>query len=189
MDDDSITPTVSDGPNRRDLLKGAAGIAAAATVGGLLIGPPFASAATAAPGLWCSIPNLVAGPNTPFEVLSMTWSGTSAAGTGSGGGGVVAKAALSAVTLTKYADANSTALVRAMLTGAPIASATLTYANNSSVVQQVFELTGVRVSSFGTQNGGGEPFYEEFELEYAKISIAMPGSTTVTYDRTNNTVS
>jgi type VI protein secretion system component Hcp len=183
----------SAGTNRRDLFRGAAGIAAVASVGGMMMGPQFASAATPqqvapppgapalpgapANGLYCEIQRVANSSVDGFKVYSAVWSGqTTAAFSGStGGSGSIGKATLGSLILTKDSDVNSNALVAAMIQGTVLEEATLFYLKDSVVVQ-AFILTKVAVVSLGMSNGGDSPFFEELALAYNEIQFENAGA-------------
>ena len=170
------SPEASEGPSRRDVLKGAAGVAAAVTAGGLVVGPNFVSAATTA-GLHCSIPTI-----GEFGLFSAVWSASRQISTTTAGpSSSSSRPALEPLNLTKRSDVHTNALIRAMLTGQRLASATITFVDQSLVVQQTIALTGVTVTSLGMFSGG-EPFEEEFQLWYDQIEFLRPGAASFKWD-------
>jgi type VI protein secretion system component Hcp len=116
--------------NRRDVLKTATGLAAAAVVAGAIIEPHSASAAPkGTPGTGGRITLRIEDGN-PIEVYSFSWGVSNPVTIGSGSGGAGAgKASLTNLQITKGIDAASIQLQRSVFNGQHWQAATLTVAD------------------------------------------------------------
>ena len=153
--------------NRRDILRGATGLAAAAVAGSTLLDRNRVAVA--------------AGPNgritgrigdLQFEVLAFSW-GLSNSGTWHVGGGAGAgKASLQDLALTKSIDAATPQLMVASASGTHYPTAMLTYADSTGKPILRLNLGEVLVSSLALGgSGGGDALTENVTLNFAKIQV------------------
>jgi type VI protein secretion system component Hcp len=178
------------GTNRRDLIKGAAGVAAAATVGGMLMSPQLASAAprsaAVAPqqvvlpdrGLYGQI-QLSTG-QIGFKVFSAVWSGSNSTTIVAGTTGPrIGASSLAPLIITRNSDANSNALIRAMIEGTSLVEAKISLRNNGQTVQS-WTLNQLFISSMGMSTAE-EPVFEELELVYTEIRFTWGDNPPATF--------
>lgn len=159
------------GTPRRDLLKGAAGLAVgAATVGAL--GGNSVSAASQT-----SI-TLVLDDLAPIELLAYSWGGSSNVNIGSiGSGGGAGKVSLQELSITKYVDHTSTTLLQRMVDGSHFDRATLTVTPKSGPVSQL-ELQLVLVTSVsGGGVSGDSRQTENVSLAFGALRYTVDGQT------------
>jgi type VI protein secretion system component Hcp len=153
------------GARRRDVLLGATGLAAAVAITGAL-SDGTVHAATAGP-MSGFIETL-----GQFEVLAFSW-GASNSATASGSGGGAGKANIQDVSFTKYVDAISPLLFRAVATGQHLPSASITFASKGAPTVTL-QLTTVLVTSFSTGGSSGEGrLTENVTLNAANITFTV----------------
>jgi type VI secretion system secreted protein Hcp len=171
--------------NRRDILRGATGLAAVALVGTALADHNRVAVA--------------AGPNTaitgvigdlgPFTVLAFSW-GLSNSGTVSHGGGEGAgKANIQDVSLTRPTDALTPGLFVATASGQHFPTASLTVSDNKGNPVLRLELEDVLVTSLSLGGsgggGGGSALTENLSLNFGKVKLTV-GSESGVWDVAGN---
>ncbi len=109
-----------------------------------------------------------------IDVLSWNW-GLSQSGTfATGGGGGAGKVNVQDISLTKYVDSSSTALMLAACKGTHIKQATLTVRKAGDTPLEYIKITmeSVLVSSLTTGGSGGEDrLTENVSLNFAKFKV------------------
>ena len=109
-----------------------------------------------------------------IDILAWSW-GLSQSGTFSqGGGGGAGKVSVQDISLTKYVDASSTALMLAACKGTHIKQATLTVRKAGDKPLEYIKITldSVLVSSLSTGGSGGEDrLTENVSLNFAKFKV------------------
>jgi type VI secretion system secreted protein Hcp len=109
-----------------------------------------------------------------IDVLAWSW-GLSNSGTSHGGGGSGAgKANFQDISVTKYVDASSHALIQASALGTHIAKGTLTVrkAGGTPMEYIIIEMEQILVTSVSTGGSGGEDrLTENISLNFAKIAF------------------
>jgi len=109
-----------------------------------------------------------------IDILAWSW-GLSQSGTFSqGGGGGAGKVSVQDISLTKYVDSASTALMVAACKGTHIKQATLTVRKAGDKPLEYIKITldGVLVSSVSTGGSGGEDrLTENVSLNFAKFKV------------------
>ena len=159
------------GTPRRELLKGAAGIAAGAAAATMLGGSQIAVAADKA-----AMSMTIDGVGT-FEVLAFSWGASQSGSFHTGGGGGAGKASFQDLSITKYVDTTSPVLIRHVATGAHAAGAMLTVAPKSGPVV-TYRLEQVLVTSLSTGGSGGEDqLTENLSLNFAGFEYSVGGAT------------
>lgn len=158
------------GTPRRELLKGAAGIAAGAAAATMLSGGHIASALEKG-----AMSMTINGVGT-FEVLAFSW-GASQSGTLHTGGGATGKANFQDLSLTKYLDATSPELVRRVAIGSHADEATLTVTTKSGPTV-TYRLRPVLVTSVSTGGSNSEDqLTENLSLNFAEFEYSVGGAT------------
>ena len=109
-----------------------------------------------------------------IDILAWSW-GLSQSGTFSqGGGGGAGKVSVQDISLTKYVDSSSTALMLAACKGTHIKQATLTVRKAGDKPLEYIKITldSVLVSSLSTGGSGGEDrLTENVSLNFAKFKV------------------
>jgi type VI protein secretion system component Hcp len=158
--------------NRRNVLLGATGLAAAAMVGSALGDNAGVAQAQGKPTN-LQIEGLI-GDMGPFEVMSFSW-GVSNTGSASGGSGTGAgKVKFKELTLTKYADAQSPRIQFACASGQRIESAVINLTDNrgNSILQ--YELVDVTVAHSDIDVGGASDApVEEVALAFGAVRMMV----------------
>lgn len=166
--------------NRREVLLAAGGIAAATS----MAGSGHAMADRKAPAT-ASILVEVAGVGT-FAALAYSWGASNSGTTHVGGGAGAGKANVQDLSLSKYVDASSPKLLKKLLTGGHIPSATVTVrmANRHQIV---FALEEVLVTSVSEGGSVDEIRHvEHLTLNFAKVTFGFDGAN-VAFDVADNT--
>ena len=159
--------------NRRDVFRGAAGLAAAGAIGGVITGAPAQAAAAQAVGQGGAITGEI-GDLGQFEVLAFSWGLSNSGSTHVGGGAGAGKANVQDVSLTRYVDDDSPALFLAVASGSHFPEAKVTFVGRagSPVVEIVME--DVLVTSLSTGASGGESTpTENITLNFALVTFTV----------------
>lgn len=166
------------GTGRRDLLKGAAGLAAGAAAISMLPGERVAA------GAQTPMSMTIDGVGT-FEVLAYSWGASNSGTTHVGGGGGVGRANFQDISLTKFADSTSPVLLRLLATGAHTQRATLTVASKSGVAISL-ALTNLIVTSVSTGGSAGEEsLTENLSLNFSEFEYTV-GAASFAWDIATN---
>lgn len=169
------------GTPRRELLKGAAGLAAGAAAATMLTGSPVATAAEKGP-----MSMTIDGVGT-FEVLAFSWGASQSGSLHTGGGAGAGKASFQDLSATKYVDGTSPELLRHVATGIVASGATLTAAPKSGPVV-TYRLVQVLVTSLSTGGSNGEDrATENLSLNFARFEYSVGGSPVFGWDIAANT--
>ena len=159
------------GTPRRELLKGAAGIAAGAAAATMLTGGHVASAAGKA-----AMSMTINGVGT-FGLLAFSWGASQSGSFHTGGGGAAGKASFQDLSATKYLDATSPVLVGLIATGGVVDEATLTVAPKSGP-GVTYRLQQVLVTSLSTGGSSGEDaLTENLSLNFAAFEYTVDAET------------
>ena len=154
--------------NRRDVLRTAAGLAAAAVLGGAIADRDRAAGAAQTNS---RVTFEIAGVGQ-FDALSYSWNFTTPDSTPVGG----SKANVDGVSFIKEVDGLSDDLLRAVATGEPFHKAVLTVADGTGTVTLIGEMKQVLVSAVSFGGGGSETTPTEFvTLSFAKVKISSGG--------------
>jgi type VI secretion system secreted protein Hcp len=155
--------------NRRDILRTATGLAAAAVVGGALVDRNQAAmAASVSSSIICQLGDLA-----PFEVLSFSWGITNTSSTGSGGGGAgTGKAEFQALHLTKYVDVVSPALLVSLAKGEHFDKAMLILGDKKGSAVLRLEMKIVFLASSAISGSSGSEPTEDVELVFGSIKMS-----------------
>lgn len=155
------------GTGRRDLFKGAAGLAAGAAAISMLPGDRAVAAKAETP-----MSMTIDGVGT-FEVLAYSWGASNSGTTHQGGGGGVGKANFQDLSLTKFTDSTSPVLLGLVATGAHVPQATLTVASKSGV-EVSYVLNELLVTSLSTGGSGNEEsLTENVTLNFAEFMYTV----------------
>jgi type VI secretion system secreted protein Hcp len=172
--------------NRRDVFRGAAGLAAAGAIGGVITGSPAQAAGGQAVGQGATITGQV-GDLGPFEVLAFSWGLSNSGSTHVGGGAGAGKANVQDVSLTKYIDQNSPDLFIAVASGSHFPQATLTFVGRAGSPVVEIAMEDVLVTSLSTGASGGESIpTENVSLNFALVTFTVNGESE-TWDIAGNT--
>lgn len=162
--------TTRTGTPRRDLLKGAAGIAAGAAAYSVLPAGSVAAAPTKD-----EMALAVEGVGT-FPVLSFNWGATSTANIGSvSGGGGAGKASFSELTVEKDVDVFSPELFRLVATGRHAPTASLTIVQKNGLLVR-YDLSFVIATSITTTSRDDGTLRDEVGLAFGAISYSVDRS-------------
>ena len=155
--------------NRRDILRGATGLAAAALVGGAIADQNRVAFA--------------AGPNSrivgeiegigQFDVLSFSWAVSNDLNIGSQSSGAGAgKVHFQDLSLTKPLDSLTSTLFGAIGTGGPFNSASITYSDNkgNTILQIAMKLVLLTSFSIGSAGDGSAPT-ESLTLAFGQVTL------------------
>jgi len=173
--------------NRRDVFRGAAGLAAAGAIGGVITGSPAQAAGGQAVGQGGATITGEIGDLGQFEVLAFSWGLSNSGSAHTGGGAGAGKANVQDVSLTRYVDDDSPALFLAVATGSHFPEAKVTFVGRagSPVVEIVME--DVLVTSLSTGASGGESApTENITLNFALVTFTVNGESE-TWDIAANT--
>jgi type VI secretion system secreted protein Hcp len=162
--------------NRRDVLRGATGLAAVALVGTALADHNRVAVA--------------AGPNTaitgvigdlgPFAVLAFSWGLSNSGSVTHGGGGGAGKANVQDLSLTRPTDGNTPALFIATASGEHFPTASLTVADRKGTPIFRLELEDVLVTSLSLGGSGdGSALTENLTLNFGKVKLTVGGESGV----------
>lgn len=155
------------GTHRRDLLKGAAGIAVGAAAATMLPGG-LASAAQAKSGMSLTLEGV-----GTFQVLAYSWGASQSGTTHQGGGGGAGTANFQDLAVTKYLDGTSPLLLQHVATGAIIPTAELTVATKAGPVVS-FSLAVILVTSLSTGGSEGEDMLtENLSLNFREFTYTV----------------
>ena len=172
--------------NRRDVFRGAAGLAAAGAIGGVITGSPAQAAGGQAVGQGATITGQV-GDLGPFEVLAFSWGLSNSGSTHVGGGAGAGKANVQDVSLTKYIDQHSPDLFIAVASGSHFPQATLTFVGRAGSPVVEIAMEDVLVTSLSTGASGGESIpTENVSLNFALVTFTVNGESE-TWDIVANT--
>jgi type VI secretion system secreted protein Hcp len=172
--------------NRRDVFRGAAGLAAAGAIGGVITGSPAQAAGGQAVGQGATITGQV-GDLGPFEVLAFSWGLSNSGSTHVGGGAGAGKANVQDVSLTKYIDQNSPDLFIAVASGSHFPQATLTFVGRAGSPVVEIAMEDVLVTSLSTGASGSESIpTENVSLNFALVTFTVNGESE-TWDIVANT--
>jgi type VI secretion system secreted protein Hcp len=165
------------GTPRRELLKGAAGIAAGAAAISVLGGGSVAAAAT--PGMSMTLDGI-----GNFQVLAWSWGASNAIAIGAGGGGSTGRASIQDLSVTKYTDPLTPLLLEQLVTGAHVATGRLEVATKDQI--ETFELDEVFVTSLSTGGSAGEDRQtENMTVAFARFVYTV-GPNSFGWDITTN---
>jgi type VI secretion system secreted protein Hcp len=110
-----------------------------------------------------------------IDILAWSWGVSNSGTTHVGGGGGAGKANFQDISVTKYVDASSHALLLGCATGEHFATATLTVrkAGKTQIKYIVIEMTEVLISSVSTGGSGGEDrLTENISLNFATVKFS-----------------
>jgi len=159
--------------NRRDVLRNATGVAAAAAIGTTLAdrgGVAFA-------GSVAQIRGEIVGLGQ-FDVLALSWGlSNSATVVGGGGGGGVGKASFQDLSFTKLTDALSPLLMVAVASGRHFTRATMTYLGKGGETILRLQLDDLLVTSLSEGFSLGSDVTENVTLNFAKVTFTYGTST------------
>ena len=124
-----------------------------------------------------------------IQVLAWSWGASQSGSFGHGAGGGAGKANIQDLSITKYIDKSSTALLKAVVTGDHIGTVVLSVSKAGGKQEDYFTvtLTGAMITSYSTGGSGGEDMLTEnvsigfakFDIEYfaqdAKGAVASAG--------------
>lgn len=168
----STASTPRAGANRREVLLGATGLAVAAAAG-TVFGTGVANAAPSIGPMSMEISGL-----GTFEVLAFSWGASNSGGFQMGGGGA-GKANFQDVSITKYTDALSPALLEAIATGQHFTKATLTFAPQGGRSPLVLEGSPVLVTSMSLGGPADQArLTENLTLAFASFRFAYGQAST-----------
>lgn len=157
------------GPNRRDLLKGAAGLAAFAAVAGVASSSQSASAATGAVTMRISVQRI-----GDFDLLAYSWGASSSARPGTPG-----QVNVQDLSFTKYMDTASPLLLRALFNTTILDKATLTVTQPSGTVIS-YVLSDVLLTSVSEGGSNGESqLTENVTMAFDKLKFTLNGVSAV----------
>lgn len=157
------------GTPRRDLIKGAAGVAAGVAAASLLTGGGTVSAAN---GTTMSL--TIDGIGTS-GVIAYSWGASNSSSLHVGGGGGAGRANFQDLSITRYSDTLSPKLMRSVATGslAPRAMLTVTPKSGPSTT---YELKPVLVTSVSLGGHDGEgALTENVSLNFAEFTYTVGG--------------
>lgn len=109
-----------------------------------------------------------------IDILAWSWGMSNSGSAHMGGGSGAGKANFQDISVTKYIDSSSNALMKACATGAHIATGKLIVrkAGGTPVDYVVIELEQILVSSISTGGSGGEDrLTENVSLNFAKVKF------------------
>lgn len=109
-----------------------------------------------------------------IDVLAWSWGASSSGSFHAGGGGGAGKASFQDISITKYLDKSSTALLIALAKGAHIPVAKLLVRKSGDGQQKYLEvtMTKVMVTSVSTGGSGGEDrLTENISLNFAEVKV------------------
>jgi type VI secretion system secreted protein Hcp len=155
--------------NRRDILRTATGLAAAAVVGGALVERnQVAMAASPSSGISAQIGGL-----GPFAVSSFSWGVENAISIGSvSGGGGAGKATFQDLHLTRNVDVHSPALMVALASGKHYDTATITYGDKKGTPTLRLELKFVFLKSMSIDGSNGSAPAEKLVLACGAVTLS-----------------
>lgn len=170
---DSGSPGQRAGSNRREVLLGATGLAVAAA-GATMFGTGAAQAAPATGPLTGEIDGLGS-----FEVLAFSWGASNSGSLHVGGGGGAGKANFQDVSLTKYIDEHSPALVGAVATGRHFKGAAVVFVAKKGGPAVRLEMKEVLVTSVSLGGSAGESrLTENVTLNFAEFKYSYDEAST-----------
>jgi type VI secretion system secreted protein Hcp len=170
--------------NRRDIFRGATGLAAAALVGSAIADQ---SRVALAAGPSSSIVGAI-GELGQFEVLSFSWGASNSTSIGTAGGGAGAgKVSIQDLSLTRLTDSLTPVLFSALASGRVFDTASITTSDKKG--NPVFNLAmeGVVLNSlsFGDSDEAS-PLTENISLQFAKVKLTV-GTVSAGWDVSENT--
>jgi type VI secretion system secreted protein Hcp len=168
--------------NRRDMLRGATGLAAVALVGGAIADQHrVAIAAGSNGGITGEISTL-----GQFEVLSFSWGLSNSGSAQVGGGAGAGKANIQDVSLTKLTDTLTPALFIGIASGKHYSSASLTYSDNKGnpILKLAMEEVMLTSLSLGGSSGGSA-LTENLTLTFARVTLSY-GNASGSWDVAGN---
>jgi len=116
----------------------------------------------------------VQGPKGDIDILAWSWGMSQSGTTHMGGGGGAGKANFQDVSITKYIDASSNALMNALAKGSHIDKCVLLVRKAGEAQHKYIEITmeEVLVTSLSTGGSGGEDrLTENVTLNFAKVKF------------------
>jgi type VI secretion system secreted protein Hcp len=147
QDTEDIMGELTTGTPRRELLKGAAGVAAGAAAVSMLGGGSVAAATK--PAMSMTLQDV-----GTFEVLAWTWGVSNSGSLAGGGGGGAGKASFQDMSVTRYRDVLTPKLLQLVATGGHVVSGRLDVASKDLV--ETFEFRTILVTSLSTGGSSGE---------------------------------
>jgi type VI secretion system secreted protein Hcp len=168
--------------SRRDILRGATGLAAAALVGGAIADQGRIA--------------IAAGPNSSitgeisdlgqFQVLSFSWGLSNSGSAQAGGGAGAGKANIQDVSLTKLTDTLTPALFIGIASGKHYSSASLTYSDSKGnpILKLAMEEVMLTSLSLGGSSGGSA-LTENLTLTFARVTLSY-GNASGSWDVAGN---
>lgn len=175
-------------PKRRDVLRTATGLAAAAVVGGSLAGGQEVAAQRQTRGKGEITANIES--IGEFAVLSFSW-GLSNAGSADGSGGDASRVQTTDIVIVKTLDKSSPKLAEAVADGTRLQGVVINGVASGVGGSEPYEykLIDVRITSYSVSGSsdGGAPV-ENISMNFEEISFATEGSE-FTWDFGMNTTS
>ena len=168
--------------NRRDIFRGATGLAAVALVGSAIADQNRVAVAAGANGtIVGQIGNL-----GPFEVLSFSWGASNSSTGSSGGGGGTGKASFQDLSFTRLSDTFTPALFVAVANGTHFQTASITSNNKKGNPVFTLALEGVMLSSWTLSDvsEAASPT-ESISLNFTKVTLTF-GTASGGWDITQN---
>ena len=160
--------------NRRDVLRTATGLAAAAIVGGTLLDRNQVAVAAGADG---SIVGNIAGLGE-FSVLAFSWGVSNSGSQHTGGGGGAGKASFQDVSLTKLTDALTPQLLVAVASGKHFKDASLTYGDKKGNPILRLDLRDLIVTSLSMGGSSGDELMSEnLTLNFGRVVLSVGDAT------------
>jgi len=172
-----------------------AGVVTSAVIAGFGLaagGPPPGTPSHAATGQPIGTLTLAQG-GTEIPVLAWSFGASNSGTAHTGGGAGAGKANFQDLSLTKFIDSNSAAILTALATGQhyPKIVFTSQWGTGSTTATLVYELTDAIFTSFSQGGSGGESaLTENVSINYAKIKWTYTdatGTTTGSWDVAQNT--
>jgi type VI secretion system secreted protein Hcp len=160
--------------NRRDVLRGATGLAAATAIGGALAG----GSVQAAPGQGGSISGEIENLGQ-FQVLAFSWgaSNSGTVGGGSGGGGT-GRANIQDVSLTKFVDELSPGIFLGVASGTHFPQATVRFVAKEGSPVITIEMNEVLLTSLSTGGSANEAaLTENVTINFAEVTFSVNDET------------
>ena len=128
-----------------------------------------------------AIGQLTIGDSAPVPIFALS---SNVQNTGNGGGGGAGQAALSDITVVKQADAQSTALFRAIVRGLRLPSVRIDlYENGKTTIAASFELADVLVTEMTSSGDQGEAV----AFAFAQVTFTAAGQSFCWDTNTNTT--
>jgi type VI secretion system secreted protein Hcp len=172
VENDGVART---GANRREVLLGASGLAAATAAVGAFGGGAVRAGNGVGEGASGSIAGEVDGIGS-FEVLAWSWGVSNSGTTHAGGGAGSGKANVQDLSFTKYVDATSPGLLGAALTGEHFPSGSITWTAKTGSPVITIAVEDLIVTSVSTGGSGGEALLtENVTVNFAHVTFSVDG--------------